>query len=195
MAWAPDYLSAQVLADYLRSEASVDADLTFLEMWVSTASRNVDSFCGRQFGQTALEERFYTPVWDRNEGYWFAEIDDVQDLTGLVLADDDGTVVDADGYRLLPRNAAVKGRPYERVRLASRACDLSVKARFGWNTVPDAAPMGMLLQAARLAKRRESPFGVAGSPSDGGAEIRLLAQLDADFKTSLRPLQRKWWAA
>lgn len=195
MAWAPDYTTTEVLSDYLRADGTATEDEQFLAMWITACSRNVDNFCGRQFGLTALEERFYEPTWDPNERYWFVEIDDVQTTTGMVVADDDGNAIDAGDYRLLPRNAAVKGRPYERLRLASRVCDLSVTAQFGWSAVPPAVPLGMLLQAARVAKRRDAPFGVAGSPADGGSEIRLLAQLDPDFKTTLRPLQRKWWAA
>lgn len=195
MAWAPDYTTAQVLSDYLRADGTIAEDEQFLAMWITACSGNVNTFCGRQFGLTDLEERFYEPTWDPNERYWFVEIDDVQTTTGMVVADDDGNAIDAGDYRLLPRNAAVKGRPYERLRLASRVCDLSVTAQFGWSEVPPAVPLGMLLQAARVAKRRDAPFGVAGSPADGGSEVRLLAQLDPDFKTTLRPLQRKWWAA
>jgi hypothetical protein len=62
--------------------------------------------------------------------------------------------------------------------------------------VPPSIPAALLLQASRLNKRRDSPFGIAGSPSAQGAgEVRLLARLDPDFITTLKPYVRKWWAA
>ena len=53
-------------------------------------------------------------------------------------------------------------------------------------------PTSLYIQASRLAARRGSPWGIAGSPTDGN-EIRLLAQLDPDFKTTLKPFIRKWF--
>lgn len=191
MAWAPDYATVQQLADYLK--IGDNADNGFLQTWITTVSRNVDLFCGRQFGQVdTAEERYYTPYYDRHQGYWFVTIDDLQDITGLAIETDDGTAV--TDYRLLPRNNAVLGRPYERVRLATCTGELAFTGLWGWSAQPEATRTGLYLQAARLAKRRGSPFGIAGSPSEG-SEIRLLAQLDVDFKTSLRPLARTWWAA
>ena len=49
-----------------------------------------------------------------------------------------------------------------------------------------------LLQASRLAARRDSPFGVAGSP-DAGSEMRLLARVDPDVAVALEPYRRRIW--
>lgn len=191
MTWAPDYLGSEELKDYLNiQDNSADA---FIALWITTASRNVDDFTGRQFGQVeTLQERFYTPKYDRHEKAWFADIDDVQDTTGMTVADAAGTALSS--YTLLPRNAAAKGKPYEQIRLATCTGELALEAKWGWTAVPSAVKVGLLLQAARLNARRKSPFGIAGSPAQG-SEIRLLAQLDPDFKTSLKPYVRKWWAA
>jgi uncharacterized phiE125 gp8 family phage protein len=195
--WAPDYVTAEQLKSYLR--IGDNADDAFIAAWITTVSRNVDDFTGRQFGQTLAESRYYTPVWDRAECAWFAEIDDVQDVTGLTVTDSDGTAVPAltstvAGYQLLPRNAAAKGRPYERLKLTVATGEIDVNVKFGWSAVPSAVPTGALLQAARLNHRRSSPFGIAGSPTEG-TQVRLLAQLDPDFRTSLKPYVRDWWAA
>lgn len=192
MTWAPDYVTRQQLKDYLH--IGDNADDAFIDVWITTVSRNVDDHTGRQFGQTAAAEaRYYTPFYDRHESAWFVDVDDVQDTTGLTVVDEAGTAV--TGYTLLPRNAAVKGKPYERLKLPS-ACvgELTATVKWGWTAQPAAVKTGMFLQGARLAARRDSPFGISGSPSEQG-EIRLLAQLDPDFRTSLKPLQRKWWAA
>jgi hypothetical protein len=196
--WAPDYVTRQELKSYLR--IGDNADDAFIDAWVTTVSRNVDDHCGRQFGKVAAaEERYYSPVYDRPQGAWFVEVDDLQDVTGLTVIDEDGTAVPAltstvAGYQLLPRNAAAKGRPYERLKLTLYTGELAVEAPWGWNAVPAAVPTGVFLQGARLAARRDSPFGISGSPSQQG-ELRLLAQLDPDFRTSLKPFVRKWWAA
>jgi hypothetical protein len=167
----------------------------FIDLWITAVSRNVDSHTGRQFGRVAaLEERFYTPVWSNHDDAWFVDIDDVQDATGLTVVDEDAAAVDAADYVLLPRNAVALGRPYERLKLSAWTGEVAVEALWGWTAVPSAVVAALLLQAARLNARRDSPFGIAGSPA-AGTEVRLLAQLDPDFRTVLRPLVRHWWAA
>lgn len=194
MTWKPDYVELAGLKSYLRIDDTVDD--VFLALWITTVSRNVDDFTRRQFGQTTLEARTYTPAWDRHLCAYVVVVDDVQDVTGLAIIDENGTTV--TGHTYDPVNAVKKGKPYERLILGSAATsftgDLTVTALWGWSAVPSAVPTGVYLQAARLAKRRDSPFGIAGSPSEG-SEVRLLAQLDPDFRTSLKPFVRKWWAA
>lgn len=198
MTWAPDYVTSAELKGY--AKIPDNADDAFIALWITTVSRNVDDYCGRQFGQTAAAEtRYYTPVYDRHERAWFADVDDVQDVTGLTVTDQNGTTVPAltstvAGYQLLPRNAAAKGKPYERLRLTVCTGEIGVNVKFGWTSVPSAVKTGVLLQGNRLKARRVSPFGIAGSPTEG-TEVKLLtAQLDPDFRTSLKPLMRDWWA-
>jgi hypothetical protein len=188
--WAPDYVTASELKAYLR--ISDTDDDTLVAVWVTTASRAVDDYCGRQFGQVAtVEDRTYTGTWDRHLGRYVAELDDVQDVDDLVVVDEDATEV--TDYTLEPVNALLKGRPYERALLAVGGT-LTVTGLWGWTAVPTAVKNATLLQAARLAARRDSPYGIAGSPSEG-SEIRLLAALDPDLRTSLARYRRKWWAA
>lgn len=190
MTWAPDYVTSTQLKDYLRIGDNVDD--VFVALWVTTVSRNVDDFCGRQFGQTTAESRTYTPVWDRHLGAYVTEVDDLQDVTGLAIVDENGDAV--TDYDLEPVNAVKKGKPYERILTTASTGKLTPTALWGWSAVPAAVKVGPLLQGARLAARRDSPFGIAGSPKEG-SELRLLAQLDPDFRTSLKPLRRDWWAA
>ena len=191
MVWKPDYTTPELLKSYLEIED--DADDAFVALWIATASRNVDDFCGRQFGQTdAPEDRTYVAAaYDEDERAWTVTIDDVFDADDLVVENAAGTASD---FELWPRNAPQKGQPYERLLVGSRGRYDLGGVRWGWPAVPAAASVGMLLQAARLEARRGSPFGMAGSPSEGN-EARLLAQLDPDFRTALRPYRRKWWAA
>lgn len=190
MTWAPDYCTTADVKGYLR--ISDTADDVLLALWVTAASRAVDRHCGRQFGQVAaLETREYPAVWDRHLGAYVAVIDDVQDDTDLTVVDADANEV--TDYELGPVNAVKKGRPYERL-ISSTGGVLTVDALWGWTAVPPAVKAATMLQTARFAARRDSPYGIAGSPSDG-SEMRLLATLDPDLKTSVVAFRRDWWAA
>lgn len=193
MSWAPDYVTSVELKNYLKIQH--DSDDAFVSLWITTASTNVNDYCGRQFGLVdSPEERKYASVWDRHLGCYVAEIDDLMDTSGFALVDVNGDAV--TDYEFGPDNALQKGKPYERI-LTSVCGKLAATAPWGWDQAaagPKVAKMGLLLQAARLAARRDSPFGISGSPGEQG-EIRLLAQLDPDFRTSLKPFRREWWAA
>lgn len=190
MTWAPDYVTRPELKSYLRIDDN--ADDAFIDVWITTVSGNVNDHCKRQFGRVAsAEARTYTPVWDRHLCKWVTEVDDLQDITGLAIVDENATAITS--YTFEPVNALKKGKPYERILTTSCTGDMTATALWGWTAVPSAVKTGMFLQGARLAARRDSPFGISGSPSEQG-EIRLLAQLDPDFKTSLKPLRRDWWA-
>jgi hypothetical protein len=191
MPWKPDYAAPSDLAKYISDDTSEDDPL--YAMYISTSSRAVDDFCMRQFGKTdAPEQRQYSAEWSRYECTYMTEIDDLQDPTGLAILDRNGNAV--TDYTLLPRNAILKGKPYERIATTvGGLLDITADS-WGWLSVPLAAKNATLLQAARLAKRKDSPFGVAGSPSMG-SELRLLAVLDPDLRTSLSAYRRNWWAA
>jgi hypothetical protein len=193
MTWAPDYTDTASLRTYIRGGQDQDQD-QFLASWITATSRNVDDFCGRQFGSTVTAQtRTYDGVRDSHVNCWIYEIDDVQNTTGMTVSIG-ATVQAAAGYTLWPRNAAANGMAYTQLRTSAFSGTITASAIWGWTAVPAAIPAAIWLQAARLAKRRDSPFGVAGSPADG-SELRLLAQLDPDFRTTLMPYVRKWWAA
>jgi gp6-like head-tail connector protein len=189
--WEPDYVTLPEVKSYLRiGDIADDAQLG---VWITTASRAVDAFCHRQFGQTAAPElRRYATTWDRIEGVYYAQIDDLQTIAGLIVLDASATVLTS--YTLLPYNALQKGKPYERISTSS-AGPLAITGSWGWTSVPVPVKSATLLQVSRFAARRDSPYGIAGSPGDG-SEMRLLASLDPDVKTSLgSKYRREWWAA
>lgn len=189
VSWAPDYCTSAELKSYLRIEDS--SDDVFVGLWITTVSRTIDEFCGRQFGQVATAEaRTFTPVWDGRQHVTY--LDDVQDITGLAVVDSGGTTIAAADYTLAPINRPARGRPYEQLLTTASTGDVTITALWGWTAVPAAVRVAVLLQGSRLAARRDSPFGISGSPSEQG-EVRLLAQLDPDLRTSLRPFLRRWW--
>lgn len=195
MTWAPDYVTAAELKAYLRiSDTEDDAQIALA---VTTASRSVDKTCARQFGQLAAATAWlYTLAYDRHRGVWFAPIDDVATQTGMIIALSGTAVTD---YRLEPVQAVAKGRVWTDLVLGSTVTGtgdeyaLSVTATFGWPAVPAAVQQATLLQASRVFARRESPYGIAGSP-DAGSEMRLLASVDPDVRVALDPYLRRVWA-
>lgn len=190
MTWKPDYTTLAAAKAFLRISDTVD-DVQ-IALYVTSASRAIDKFCGRQFGVVAATEtREYNGEWDPFIGRTVYEIDD--------LMDDDITVVDGDAsdvtdYELWPLNAIKKGRPYTQLRTVGNIGSVVVDAVWGWTAVPTEVANATLMQVARLAARRDSPYGIAGSPSDG-SELRLLSKLDPDVMVILDDLKRKWWAA
>lgn len=191
MTWAPDYVTLAEAKDYLRITDTNDD--TLLALWITTASRAVDGFCGRQFGKTdSAESRTYTAQFDRHLACWVAEIDDLYDADGSTVAGPSAEVL--TDYELEPTNGPRKDRPYERLLATSSGPYTINSDSWGWSAVPSAATTATLLQTARLAARRDSPYGIAGSPTEG-SELRLLASLDPDLRTSLNRFRRNWWAA
>lgn len=197
MAWAPDYATAAELKAYLRiSDADDDAQIALA---ITAASRAVDQYTNRQFGLVAAAEaRKYTAFWDRNRCRYVVPIDDLMTQVGLTVAVAAGAV---DVFDLKPANSVAVGRPWTELVVAPAAAvkptitqdAVTVTAKYGWTTVPDTVKQATLLQASRIFKRRDAPFGVAGSP-ELGSELRLLAKVDPDVQVALGPYVR-WWAA
>jgi hypothetical protein len=196
MAWAPDYLTPDELEIYVRVTDDLDEDQHTLA--IAAASRAIDSHTNRQFGVVAAaEERTYDVVWDRHIGRWIVVVDDLMDATGLVVELENGTTYTVgDGFSLHPRNAYQKGRPWTEIQMPSFTWvssrspgEVTVTGLWGWTAVPEPVKLATAMQANRFNARRDSPFGVTGSPEQGG-ELRLLAKVDPDVAVILRPFVR-----
>lgn len=195
MAWAPDYATDRELASYLRiGDANDDQELGLA---VTGASRAIDHATNRQFGKVdSAEARTFEARWSRTRGAYVVEIEDLMTLDSLdvVVA---GSSLASSAYQILPVNAAAEGMPWTRLLVESATsptigtgpCTVAVTAEWGWAAVPDTIVNACLLQASRLFQRRNAPFGVAGSP-DLGSEVRLLAKIDPDVETLVRPYRR-----
>lgn len=197
MTWAPDYATTAELKAFVRISDTVDD--AYLALAVTAASRAIDEYCNRQFGKVdAFEARLYTAEWDRRICRWIVRFDDVMSVSGFGVQVPAGAV---DDYDLKPANASSYSRPwtYLVVDPASthRPCGLqdevTITALWGWTSVPSAVKEATLLQASRFFARKDSPYGIAGSP-DLGSELRLLSKVDPDVGVALSPY-RRWWAA
>jgi hypothetical protein len=201
MAWAPDYVNAVETKDFLRLDDNVDN--VFLAMAITTSSRAVDDHCRRQFGLVdAPEARRYRVEWDRHRYRYFVTIDDLMTVTGFTVTIN-GDVFTSSDYRLEPINNVTKGKPWTELvllRLPSLPPPhagfldeifVDLVGQWGWTTIPTQVKLASLMQTNRFLARRYSPFGVAGSPSDG-SEIRLQAKLDPDVSTALGSNLVRW---
>lgn len=218
MAWEPVYITRDELAHYIMGE-SIDADRILedaeeLDEACESGTWAVNNWCHRQFGQVdAPEARTYTLEWSTTYGMWYAVVDDFMTLTGMVLKFDsakDGsyaTTISNTSVLTRPSNAQQRRRPWERIYFRSasgvtldcRPDGLQATIQWGWlasiyPTYPPGVKLASKLQAARYFARRNSPYGVAGSPQDG-SELRLSAKLDVDLRSSVRRLRRTRWAA
>ena len=184
---------------------------------IETASRAVDTACFRQFGNTGSDQvtRLYTPYVDIGRQRIVCDIDDLMDVAGLLVesnqSGDAATWQVVSNYRLYPLNAAADGRPFTQVVFprgwawGAYAYDMlpfaegSVRVTtgstapcttgWGWTAFPESAVYAALLQASRLVKRGDAPFGIAGSPAEGNP-LRLLARLDPDVAVLVESLKR-----
>lgn len=195
MAWKPTYASSVEVKAYLGiTDSADDNEVSYA---VEAASRAIDRHTNRQFGLvSAPEARTYTARWDRDRCRYVVDIDDLMTVMGLEVATADGAVTD---FSLKPGNAVAKLEPWTLlvfgagVSVPTDEDGLTITARWGWTDVPRTVKQACLLQTSRLFKRRDAPFGVAGSP-EIGSELRLLAKVDPDVAVVLGPYVR-WWAA
>ena len=203
------YATLVELKGFVGIPSADTADDTTLQSALDSASAQVDKFCDRLFTADS------SPTVRRYEVRCTGEVDvdPISTTTGLVVQTDDNAdgvfettwTLDTD-FRLEPINAALQTPPAPWTRLVALGTrwfpriayrpGLQVTAKFGWpgGTAPYGVKHATLVQASRLWKRKDAPFGVAGSV-EFGSEVRLLAKLDPDVESLLRPFRRNWWAA
>lgn len=193
MPWQPDYITTEELAAYVR--IGDDVDDVQVAAAATSASRAVDDHCYRQFGKVdAPESRRYSARWSRRLSRWMIDIDDLQTAVGLVVQIGGAAVT---LYDLEPVNAVVKGRAWTRLAVRPDSAvqptgdpfEADLTAPWGWTVTPPAVKEASLLQGSRFLSRRDSPYGIAGSPEQG-SELRLLSRVDADVAVILRPYVR-----
>ncbi len=217
MSLNPDYASLAEMRAYMRITDGTDMiDDPRAALAITAGSRAVDQACSsrtmrRQFGlQGSVSARFYTPKFNPRTGRWTVEIDDLMTQTGLVVKADldwDGTYeTTLTDFKLRPWNAAGDGLAWTSIMFGITVVGftalatgshgptlegaLEVDANWGWTQpYPDTIKQASLLQALRFYKRRDSPYGIAGSPNMGN-ELRLLAKVDPDVMLMLVPYGR-----
>lgn len=181
------YASLTQLAEHLQIADALDDDV--LELALQAAERQVEEWCRRTFVPVDADSDTATERLYRNYGtsLW---IDDVV-AVDTVEVDSGGGYVTIDTYDLEPFNNVAHGKPYQQVTFDREwSGKFKITGWFGWPSTPDAVVQAVVLQAARLAQRRNAQFGVATVPGLDGTGMRLLAKLDADVELLLAPYRK-----
>jgi hypothetical protein len=168
-----------------------------LALAVTSASRLVDSMCGRTFGVTASADRYVNPL-----DAYCAGIPDAATITAVASDDGaDGTYstswsasdwygapvghIGPHGGTGWPFTAivAVGGRTFSRG--TNRRPLVKVTGTWGWSAVPEDVHQATVFLAAEMFKAREAPLGTAGMTDWGPITIRgnrRVVDLLAPFK-------------
>ena len=169
----------------------VEADL---EDALLAASRQVDRYCGRQFGRAEVATARTFPVG--RTGVDTADFWTTDDLmVGAAVWTPEST-----SYTLLPQDGVVDGVPgwpYYRLEgafwvwpgIAAGVSRVQITAKWGWADVPEEVKSATLMLAAEELKLKDTTFGVAGF-GDYAIRVRSnpkVAERLAPFR--LRPVQ------
>lgn len=173
-------------------------DDTALESAVTAASRMIDDYTERFFYVNGSVGSPVTRYYTALDPYTI-NIDDITTVSEIATDDNFdrtfGTVWSTTDYMVEPINNPTKSWPYNRVLAIGSYIfpyqlpqSVRVKGVWGFTAVPAEVNMAALIQSSRLFGRRQSPFGIAGSPDLG--TVRLYSRLDADVEVLLRPYRK-----
>lgn len=185
----------------LRSRSSSAANDDAIEAVLLSASRSIDGYCGRTFGQSAEPESRLVDCWSWYGGRPCFEIGDVVSIDEIASDNGSGSyasVWDVGTYRLAPLNAAAKGRPYTEIVPYSSLGDrwwpgwtftpnypVRLTGIFGWPAVPAPVKEVCFLTANRLKSLFDAPFGVSGGGEMGS--LNMTGALTPIMKEMLNP--------
>jgi hypothetical protein len=184
------YATLDELKAFLNVDLTDTTDDANLQIALDAVNELIDDFCGRTFVVPTgpATQRTYTAASPRA-----VFIDDA--VTISAVENPAGTMWDDLNFYAEPVNGPAKGEPYEEIYALDTTWDRTkpnsvlVTATWGWPATPKKVKQATLLQASRMFNRKNSPFGIAGSP-ETGSELRLLARLDPDVEQLLAPLRR-----
>lgn len=205
MALGDPYITDAQLKAYMRIDGAQDD--TQIGVAVNAATREVNTFCGRQFNDAGATS---TRVFRSDTGR-LARIDDFSTVVGLVVKvgstgaysttltiDQDfvteplnnarGTELPiADEPGTLWRLRSLRGHIFtSNIHLADP--NLEVEARWGWSAIPEAATQATYILGARIMRRRDSPEGIIGGFED--IAVRVGTKMDPDVKALLTPYRK-----
>jgi hypothetical protein len=162
---------------------------------ISAASRSIDSFCNRLFSSEVAQVRYFTADCS---GY--IDVDDLVSVTTLATDSDGDRVYEdtwaATDYDLEPYNAAQQEWPYTRLMIAPDGNysfptvrrSVKITGTWGWPSIPYPVQEACILLTIRWFKRKDSPFGIAGSNELG--QVQMMATRDPDVKAMLEPYRK-----
>ena len=184
---------AEYKAQFFPTDQSDTADDATIELVIEAASRAIDDHCFRRFYKNTVDEtRYYSAEFDN-----ILFVDDLVSITTLKTDEDGDRTYEqtwvATDYDLQPFNASLKSEPYGWIETTpngsysfpNTAKGVQIVGVFGWPSTPKQIKEACLLQAHRLFKRKDAPFGVAGTGELG--QVVMINKLDPDVLSLLSP--------
>jgi len=182
------YATVGELRDRMR-DPNDKLDAGLLEASVRVASRAIDEWCRRRFWRnTSVSARVYS-IFDPWEPT-FTYVDDIATQTGLIVKTDAAgagtysTTWASSDYALLPWNAdrdggayswneliALNGKEFPVPLTTNPRPSIQVTATWGWSQIPEQVREACLLKATNYYKRKDAPWGIAGSNEWGLVRI------------------------
>jgi len=187
------------LAEVKASLAITDTqDDTMLEIAITSASRMIDDYTDRFFYKNGTAQTPATYYYTAQD-YWTVNIDDNVSISEVATDDNFdqtwSTVWASSDYLTEPVNNPNRGWPINRLVSVTKYVfpvnlpqAVRVKGIFGWTAVPSEINQACIIQSSRLFVRKQSPFGIAGTPELG--TVRLTSRLDPDVEALIRPFKR-----
>ncbi len=194
--------AAEVKAQLSIGDSNDDA---VLEDAIETASRHIDKICGRRFWEATSATYTFTAEYPD-----VLYLPDFSTITAIATDETGGrtyaTTWSPSDYDLEPNGGILDeltGWPYTRIIARSDSASgarifpttrngVQITGKRGWLAVPDDVKTACELLAIRIFKRRETPFGVVGSPETG---VASLPAQDPDVKRLLAPYRRTYIGA
>jgi hypothetical protein len=202
MALGAAYVSnSEIKAHAEITDTDNDTELTAVGL---TVSRLVERYCGRQFNDAgSATARVYEP----SACGTYVKVDDFSTTTGLIVEHDSGldgtyaTTITSTNYTLEPHNGIIDGQtghPYRFIRLhngytftrsTNSRPTVQITAQWGWAAVPADVKQAVLLECARVFRRKYTPDGILAETTAGvaGYAVRVPTELDRTTKTILAP--------
>ena len=162
---------------------------TVLEQVIEAASRQVDGWCGRAFASGNG-----TRVLTADNANLLILPDDLHEITEFATDRDDDflyeTIWPVNELSLMPYPGPYSIiRPRHGYSFPTQPHAIQVTGSWGYGAnIPAAIREATLLQAARLYKRADAPFGIAGSADHG--QLETISRVDPDVKELLAPYTR-----
>lgn len=199
MAVVNGYATLAQLRAKLTIPTADTADDSQLEDIIEAVSRWIDAYTGRIFYTTSSETRVYTPTTPL-----LVVTDDIATITSVKLDTGSrayGTTLASTDYDTIPYNTGATVMPIMGLRITPNgtqrfyptiAKSVQVVGTFGVPTSCTWLEMvreACTIQASRIYKRKDAPFGVIGTGALG--QVSVVSDLDADVKALLAyPIRR-----
>ena len=193
------YAELAAVKDALRITDTDTQDDVTLSSVMESASRAIDAYCDRYFGQLGTVAAPVTRLYRASNRR--VHIDDLVTLTDVAV-DYSGyaetfTSLGASSVLTQPVNAATMRPPWPYTELLAKPSAVlpampgwvRVSGVWGWPAVPQQIVDACVLQSVRLFRSRDVPLGIIGGAADLGV-MRLPGGLHPDARLLCEPYRR-----